>query len=692
MKKQDLLLSLTKRASFALLILALLTMFVSCPQKKKNNGTNQQSNQQKEKEGNKEDNKGKDPELKALNIKTYTIGGVDAKSGTITFNIAEKTITKEDITLTFQETDAPSNWTVDKTLPLKITSPNTETIKITMPATNKYKAFEVSTKIQVKKIETAPQDLHLKELKIFGADAKNGSVNIPYNKDKVEKTNITLAFEETENIPEFTVSSTPTTLESEGSTAKLTISTPATSKYNAWSKEVTVTRSKKDIASCVAQLTSSLTWVGEIVKSDISLPTQVQDFEGSQVSWGSSRPLSCTATGVIGREIIDMEVELTATVTWNGETKTQKYKLTVARLKEIIDSSDPSSSKKYDFNTEGTLVYHVGNKPECKYSYTKSDVDVENHTIKLKLTHVYEPKPQGGADFVTVQEYIKNNPKYKHPVGNADKIKTILGAEYKGLIAKSSITWDEFRDYAEKVFLHDGYTKAQLTEEKIFELLGEKPPFVYRWGEVMIDNLTDLKNANATVKNDKFKRTLTGIKEYLTKEEGLPDTIEVDVLKEKIVANMGTKITYLTEKLGREKTYDYTLEKKSDATKYPSGYAFEGKTAYQAGKSYLEQNGSLQFVKTDGKRIELSLENKNADASYKVKATARISSAHAEEKGVGILKNNQLNAKITASSSLSATIAYNTGNQKYILTVTSPAHFTGDYTYMFTPSLIGDRS
>ncbi|UTC92375.1 InlB B-repeat-containing protein [Treponema denticola] len=91
--------------------------------------------------------------------------------------------------------------------------------------------------------------LTLRELKIHGKDAKSGSVTLPYTVTQVTQSDITLEFSGHSGIP-FTVTPTLPLNLIPGYTESITINVAASpGNYLAWSKTVSITRSKNNVAS-----------------------------------------------------------------------------------------------------------------------------------------------------------------------------------------------------------------------------------------------------------------------------------------------------------------------------------------------------------------------------------------------------------------------------------------------------------
>ena len=91
--------------------------------------------------------------------------------------------------------------------------------------------------------------LTLDTLEIHGNDAKSGSVILPYTVTKVEQSNIILTFSGHPGIPFTVTPQLPLNL-TEGTSQNITISVAASpGNYLAWSKPVSITRSKNNVAN-----------------------------------------------------------------------------------------------------------------------------------------------------------------------------------------------------------------------------------------------------------------------------------------------------------------------------------------------------------------------------------------------------------------------------------------------------------
>ncbi len=68
--------------------------------------------------------------------------------------------------------------------------------------------------------------------------------------------------------------------------------------------------------------------VPSTTKDDLELPTSLL---GATITWTSSEPASISETGVVTRSEENVKVELTAEITYNGETVTETYEVTVRK-------------------------------------------------------------------------------------------------------------------------------------------------------------------------------------------------------------------------------------------------------------------------------------------------------------------------------------------------------------------------
>lgn len=533
----------------------------------------------------------------------------------------------------------------------------------------------------------------LGEITIHGMPVRDSKVDIPSDKNKIEKINVGLKFKE-EDAPDFTITPNTAILQNEGDTVIITLSTPKTEKYKAWERTVTVRRKKstepKTFEECIATLTSQLDWSGKTLEwpittpeDKINLPVTVAGFAGSSVTWSSSRPLSCTDVGVIGRELIDIEVELTATVTWNGKTEEKKYKVIVGRIKVIEDAST-TTVQKYDFTTEGTLVYWADNKVECKYSYDKASVKIDAHSITLKLNEVTAPTHQSATGLISVEQYVKDRKNLEDPAF----IEAVIGAKYQALDGKSAISWEELKNYVKAVFIFST-PENELTDEKIFEMLKNNTPpfkgFNYDEGLGTFKIIADSQRAGYV------QNLLDKTKEEIAKKYGLSDALNAEKLCVAIKTKLQAIINYYVDKVGRAKIYSYNLEKSNDSTKYPSGYKFFAQTVYQKDKTYLEQNGEYEFAGDDRvKHVMLFIKDKNTDGSYNVELLAKTDSIDTGKSFAGRLNNNEITATCKEdSSTLNAKIKDKPETESFTLEVTTPDSFKNEYEYRFFPSIIG---
>lgn len=75
----------------------------------------------------------------------------------------------------------------------------------------------------------------------------------------------------------------------------------------------------KDIDDIVEALKIQLTWLDSYVDSDIDLLQTVAGFEDSIVKWDSLDKKHCNRKGKITRDIVEIQVQLIAKITWQKQ-------------------------------------------------------------------------------------------------------------------------------------------------------------------------------------------------------------------------------------------------------------------------------------------------------------------------------------------------------------------------------------
>jgi hypothetical protein len=509
-------------------------------------------------------------------LKKITVHDREVKNDKVTILLKNANVTKDNIKLYFDEVDAPKEFNCEpETLILK--AGEEKPLKIYTEATTKYKKIERT--ILIKREEK--KELHLKTLTIHGANAATKNVTI--KEENVTKNDVKLAFLEDDAPNTFEMS--PENLQlAKNDTKKLTISTSETEMYKAWKIEVDVKRAKddsdpKNIDDVIEALKAQSKWVGSYVDSDVVLLETVEGFAGSTVSYTFDDKMHFNSSGQITRDIADIELEIKATVTWNGQTKTVVLTTTIKRYEKIENSGQYSDGTKYiktwDFSESNFLKRSYDGKDTNLWEIKSVDVKKRQFVAQLKKKSI-EVK---GGELLELEDYIKEKGKE-----NRKSFEPVFGASYIELKKKTVITWQDFKAYVLKSFR--GY--SGLTDEEIFNRLKTSALRNYTGTFADFNALSDAERTKVV------KEALNAFKEMYCVSVGISKDTPDEALVEKLAEKLTERDRKEVEYAGQEFKYSYRIES--------GGTNFEAKMAYDNSKKWCEQNGRYSNSYTTGQR------------------------------------------------------------------------------------------
>ena len=447
---------------------------------------------------------------------------------------------------------------------------------------------------------TPAKKLNVKTLTVHKGNAITGTVVIDENKTKVEKGDIELEFKEWKPGKAFSITPETITLANKGDKATFKISTNATSEFAAWDQEITVIRSSgmnadKTMEECLATLASMLTWNNSITDKDITLPETIQGFDGLTITWESSNEKACTKQGVITRDLEDVEVTLTPTVKYKGETRTTSFKVTVARImlltkKKVVNGKDVIS--KLDFSEKGSLLVDKNNEEEME-KYEIKNIDTKAKTIRLALKEIKDHS--NGGKLTKIDDIFSNLHKHEAKV-----VEATFGKTYKKLFKASTILWEDIKTYVigvSKANSQDG-TTAINTDEEDFDYIKN----VYG---AIATSYQDFQALNENDKTTRIKAFLTTMKNNVCDRNAFQEDIKEEDIFGILLEDRKLSMENHSMRLSKEKDFSYVLEKTTDAT-YPEGHKLLMTAIHQKDKAWHEQNGNYH---TANSRLELVAEH-----------------------------------------------------------------------------------
>ncbi|UTD13872.1 InlB B-repeat-containing protein [Treponema denticola] len=253
--------------------------------------------------------------------------------------------------------------------------------------------------------------LTLNTLKIHGQDAKSGSVTLPYGVTKVEQSDITLEFSGHPGIP-FTVTPTLPLNLMPGETRNIIINVAASpGNYPAWSKTVSITCSKNNVANLTSFKlngeTKTAPFAGEYtVASDTATVT---DFTFDSASTGATASVAPQGAVTIPE---GTGKSFTITVKAQDGTVKQTITFTVKRKEYTVNYSVAGGQGKIQANSDAPAtnssvsVVHNGSVTFTAHPDNGWEVDswkVDGITVSGQTGTTYTLSNVTGNKTVTVK-------------------------------------------------------------------------------------------------------------------------------------------------------------------------------------------------------------------------------------------------------------------------------------------------
>jgi len=253
--------------------------------------------------------------------------------------------------------------------------------------------------------------LTLNTLKIHGQDAKSGSVTLPYDVTKVEQSDITLEFSGHPGIP-FTVTPTLPLNLMPGETRNIIINVAASpGNYPAWSKTVSITCSKNNVANLTSFKlngeTKTAPFAGEYtVASDTATVT---DFTFDSASTGATASVAPQGAVTIPE---GTGKSFTITVKAQDGTVKQTITFTVKRKEYTVNYSVAGGQGKIQANSDALAtnssvsVVHNGSVTFTAHPDNGWEVDswkVDGITVSGQTGTTYTLSNVTGDKTVTVK-------------------------------------------------------------------------------------------------------------------------------------------------------------------------------------------------------------------------------------------------------------------------------------------------
>ena len=157
------------------------------------------------------------------------------------------------------------------------------------------------------------------------------------------------------------------------------------------SRKFTVTVYPADSAPTAQELLSSINFTAKKINSRRLLPSEIKGVPGTQITWTSDKPQSINVEvdsekiwGVAYHSLRDVTVTLTATLTYNGQTASKAFNVTVERITEAKHRYNSNTTYTFtDSEIIRTSLEGTDTRGQ-KWAYT---LDQEGRRITIHFTH-----------------------------------------------------------------------------------------------------------------------------------------------------------------------------------------------------------------------------------------------------------------------------------------------------------------
>ena len=254
---------------------------------------------------------------------------------------------------------------------------------------------------------------------------------------------------------------------------EVTLTAKATKDGETKPKTFTVTVYPESTEPSAQDLADFLSLSPAVFSADVTLQKSVDGYPSSVVTWTSADDKiikiesGTDIKGIIGYDLIDRTVKLTATVNYNSGIGTKDFNVTVDRVSEIKEEYNENDSegnpitviKKYEFT--GT---------ELVITETKKADNVLRWGVKFAYTDV-QTASDGTKTAVFQETANYNNGSWKTSQQDLEEMRNLINkmlTELEKLKNKSSLTLQDFRESFSRIFDHNFDSHS---EEAFFSLV-----------------------------------------------------------------------------------------------------------------------------------------------------------------------------------------------------------------------------
>lgn len=233
---------------------------------------------------------------------------------------------------------------------------------------------------------------------------------------------------------------------------EVTLTAKATKDGETKTKTFTVTVYPESAEPSAQDLADFLSLSSAVFSANVTLQKSVDGYPSSVVTWASAdeniikiETVGTELKGIIGYDLIDRTVKLTATVNYNSGIGTKEFNVTVDRVSEIKEEYNENDSegnpitfiKKYEFT--GT---------ELVITETKKADNVLRWGVKFAYTDV-QTASDGTKTAVFQKTANYNNGSWKTSQQLLEEMRNLINkmlTELEKLKNKSSLTLQDFRE------------------------------------------------------------------------------------------------------------------------------------------------------------------------------------------------------------------------------------------------------
>ena len=362
-------------------------------------------------------------------------------------------------------------------------------------------------------------------------------------------------------------------LKRETEETEVTLTAKATDGSETKTKDFTITIHPATVDPDAQALASSLSCPVS-VSQDFILQKSVDGYPTAVITWESAddkiikiETVGTELKGIVGYDLIDRTVKLTATVHYNSGTGTKDFNVTVDRVSEIKEEYNQTDSEGNSFTV---IEKHEFTGTELVITYTKKDDNVLQRGVKYTYTDV-RTAPDGTktAVFTKTVEYNKDKKKWMTKTEKIQEIQQYLDrikSELEKLKKKNSLTLLDFKTLPPLAYVS--------TREKMFEALKWFPDENNPLKAYTFETFNAL---NDEQESDELKKMLPIIENFIAQNIDIQEGIA------------------LVEQEFKPSKYRYEFYKSGVPD---TDIQFRAVVFYDSGKPWYEQKGSYNFQNT----------------------------------------------------------------------------------------------